>query len=58
MISDPYFIRLEKLNKKYLRLMEDYTKLLKILVVLANNNELEGVKQEIITFIDHQERED
>ena len=38
--------------------MEDYTKLLKILVVLANNNELEGVKQEIITFIDHQERED
>ncbi|MGI2262039.1 helix-turn-helix domain-containing protein [Candidatus Cardinium hertigii] len=58
MISDPYFIRFEKLNKKYLRLMEDYTKLLKILVVLANNNELEGVKQEIITFIDHQERED
>jgi len=58
MISDPYCIRLNKLNKKYLRLMEDYTKLLKILVVLANNNELAGVKQEIMSFIDHQEEED
>ncbi|MGI2298907.1 helix-turn-helix domain-containing protein [Candidatus Cardinium hertigii] len=58
MISDPYCIRLKKLNKKYLRLMEDYTKLLKILVVLANNNELADIKQEIMTFIEHEQRED
>ncbi|MGI2257490.1 helix-turn-helix domain-containing protein [Candidatus Cardinium hertigii] len=58
MISDPYFIRLQKLNKKYLRLMEDYHKLLKILIVLANNNELVDVKQEIMTFINNEERED
>lgn len=57
-IRDPHFVQLQALNKKYLKLMEDYNKLLKILIVLANNNELMGIKQEIIAFIKNEEQED
>ncbi|WP_419241688.1 helix-turn-helix domain-containing protein [Cardinium endosymbiont of Nabis limbatus] len=58
MIRDPHFLQLQALNKKYLRLMEDYNKLLKILIILANNNELMGIKQEIMEFIKSESEED
>ncbi|WP_243518512.1 helix-turn-helix domain-containing protein [Candidatus Cardinium sp. cBcalN1] len=50
-IKDPYFDKLQALNKKYLNLMEDYNKLLQILILLANDNELIGIKQDIVGFI-------
>lgn len=58
MMGDPYFVRLQKLNKKYLRLMEDYNKLLKVLMLLANNNELAGITQEIMACIKNEEPAD
>lgn len=57
-IRDPYFVQLQALNKKYLKLMEDYNKLLKILIILANDNQLVGIKQEIMAFIKNEEQED
>ncbi|AXI24113.1 Fis family [Cardinium endosymbiont of Sogatella furcifera] len=53
---DPYFVQLQLLNKKYLKLMEDYNRLLKMLIVLANDNELMGIKQEIMAFIKSEEQ--
>lgn len=46
------------LDKKYLKLLEDYNKLLKLLILLANNNELAGIKQEISDFLDKESNED
>lgn len=57
LIKDPHFVQLQALNKKYLRLMEDYNKLLKMLIVLANDNELMGIKQEIMAFIKNEAQE-
>lgn len=57
-IRDPYFLQLQALSKKSLKLMEDYNKLLKILIILANDNELVGIKQEIMAFMKNQEQED
>ncbi|WP_419241689.1 helix-turn-helix domain-containing protein [Cardinium endosymbiont of Nabis limbatus] len=56
--KNPYFLELQKLNGKYLRLMEDYRKLLKILMLLANSNELPDIKKDIIEFIENEEKED
>ncbi|CAH2559858.1 helix-turn-helix domain-containing protein [Cardinium endosymbiont of Oedothorax gibbosus] len=57
-IRDPHFTQLQALNKKYLKLMEDYNKLLNILIILANDNELVGIKQEIMAFIENEKQED
>lgn len=57
-IKDPDFIKLEALNKKYLKLMEDYNKLLKILILLANNNEVMDIKQDIVAFIKNEEQKE
>lgn len=54
----PYFVDLQALNEKYLKLMEDYYKLLKILTLLANNNELIGVKKEIMEFLENESKEE
>ena len=56
--KNPYFLQLQTLSGKYLRLMEDYHKLLKILMLLANNNELIGIKKEIMEFLENEGRED
>jgi predicted DNA-binding protein YlxM (UPF0122 family) len=45
-----------KLEGKYIRLLEKYTKLLALLVRLSNENELQGLKKEILEFIDRQEK--
>lgn len=55
--KNPYFIQLQKLREKYLKLMEDYHKLLKILMLLANNNELVDIKKEIMEFIENEEED-
>ena len=57
MIKDLNFGKLEALSKKYFRLMEDYNKLLKVLIILANNNELTRIKQEIMDFIQNDAQE-
>ena len=54
---NPDFIELKKLNDKYLQLLEDYNKLCKLLVLLANNNDLIGIKKEIATFLENEENE-
>ncbi|AWN81796.1 helix-turn-helix domain-containing protein [Candidatus Cardinium hertigii] len=54
----PSFIQLQELNRKYLQLLEGYNKLLKILIMLANNNELTGIKKEIEAFLTKEEKED
>lgn len=56
--KNPYFLQLQALSGKYLRLMEEYHKLLKILMVLANSNELIGIKKEIMEFLKNEEKED
>ncbi|WP_339044041.1 helix-turn-helix domain-containing protein [Cardinium endosymbiont of Tipula unca] len=55
---NPDFIQLQELNRKYLRLLEDYNKLLKILILLANNNDLMGIKKEITEFLSDEEQDD
>ncbi|CAH2559857.1 helix-turn-helix domain-containing protein [Cardinium endosymbiont of Oedothorax gibbosus] len=52
------FIQLQALSGKYLRLMEDYCKLLKILVVLANSSQFVGIKKEIMEFLKNEAKED
>lgn len=56
--KNPDFIQLQELNRKYLKLLEDYNKLLKILILLANSNELIGIKKEITEFLENEEIED
>lgn len=56
--KNPDFIQLQELNRKYLRLLEGYNKLLKILILLANNNDLMGIKKEITEFLSDEEKED
>ncbi|UWW97439.1 MAG: hypothetical protein NMK33_02655 [Candidatus Cardinium sp.] len=51
LIRDSNLVKLEALNKKYLRLMEDYNKLLKVLILLANDNDVMNIKQDIIQFL-------
>ncbi|MBX9890552.1 MAG: hypothetical protein K2X94_04745 [Amoebophilaceae bacterium] len=53
--KNPDFIELQLLNKKYLKLLEDYTKLLKLLILLANSNELTGIKKEITEFLAYED---
>ncbi len=55
--KNPDFVKLHALDKKYLSLLEDYNKLLKLLILLANNNELIGIKQEITEFLEDEEKE-
>ncbi|MCT4696904.1 MAG: helix-turn-helix domain-containing protein [Candidatus Cardinium sp.] len=55
--KNPYFLQLQTLNGKYVSLMEDYHKLLKILMLLANSNELVGVKKDIMEFLENEEKE-
>ncbi|TDG95585.1 helix-turn-helix domain-containing protein [Cardinium endosymbiont of Culicoides punctatus] len=55
--TNPDFIQLQELNKKYLILLEDYNNLLKILILLANNNDLVGIKKEITEFLAEEEDE-
>jgi predicted DNA-binding protein YlxM (UPF0122 family) len=43
-----------RIEGKYIRLLEKYTKLLGILVRLSNENELPGLKKEIIEFIERE----
>ncbi|WP_342265708.1 hypothetical protein [Cardinium endosymbiont of Philonthus spinipes] len=47
----PYFLQLQLLRGKYVRLMEDYHKLLKILVVAANSNQLTAIQKKIMEFL-------
>jgi len=54
---NPDFVELQLLNKKYLKLLEDYNKLLKLLILLANSNELVGIKKEITEFLELDEKE-
>ncbi len=56
--KNPYFIEYNLLIRKYVRLMEDYRTLLKILTAIANNNELIGVKKEITEFLENEKKED
>lgn len=56
--KNPYFLQLQTLNGKYLRLMEEYHKLLKILMFLANSNDLIGTKKEIMEFLENEEKGD
>ncbi|ROT47305.1 helix-turn-helix domain-containing protein [Candidatus Cardinium hertigii] len=55
---NPDFTQLQELNRKYLKLLEDYNKLLKILILLANSNELMGIKKEIMEFLENEEKQD
>lgn len=55
--KNPYFLQLQALTGKYLSLMDDYHKLLKILMVLANSNELIGIKKEIMEFLKNEGKE-
>ena len=48
------YVAYQKLNSKYLQLLEDYNKLCKLLVVLANNNDIAGIKKEIAGFLDEE----
>jgi transposase-like protein len=54
---NPDFIELQELDRKYLKLLEDYNKLLKLLILLANSNELMGIKKEITEFLENEEKE-
>ncbi|WP_165941892.1 helix-turn-helix domain-containing protein [Cardinium endosymbiont of Culicoides punctatus] len=54
---NPDFVELQALNKKYLTLIEEYNKLFKILILLANNNDLIGIKKEIAEFMEEEEKE-
>ena len=56
--KNPDLVQLQELNKKYLTLLEDYNKLLKILILLANSNELMGIKKDIMQFLDHEESDE
>lgn len=56
-IKDPYDLRLQKLNKKYIHLMEDYNKLLKVLILLEKDNVPMALKQEILGFVKNEEPE-
>jgi hypothetical protein len=47
-------VELIKLDNKYIRLLEKYNKLLSLLVRLSNENELHGLKKEILDFIDQE----
>ncbi len=49
---DRYTAELLKLERKYTNLLERYNKLLGTLVHLANNNELQTIKKEILHFIE------
>ncbi|WP_342265707.1 helix-turn-helix domain-containing protein [Cardinium endosymbiont of Philonthus spinipes] len=57
LLKDTHFNQLQELNKKYLKLMEEYNKLLKALIIMANDAELAGIKQEIMAFVKEQEQE-
>ena len=48
------YVAYQKLNNKYLQLLEDYTKLCKLLVLLANNNDIAGIKKEIAEFLEEE----
>lgn len=56
--KNPYFAELQTLSTKYLKLMEDYHKLLKALILLANTNELTSIKKEIIELLQSEKKED
>ncbi|MGI2299843.1 helix-turn-helix domain-containing protein [Candidatus Cardinium hertigii] len=56
--KNPYFCELQVLREKYIKLMEDYDKLFKILILLANNNESVDLKKEIIKLIENERKED
>jgi len=43
-----------KLEGKYINLLERYSKLLRILVKIANENELHALKREILDFIEEE----
>ncbi|CCM10151.1 Putative uncharacterized protein [Cardinium endosymbiont cEper1 of Encarsia pergandiella] len=56
--KNPYFFKLHALSEKYIKLMEDYDKLFKVLILLVNNNESVDLKKEMIKFIENERKED
>ena len=48
------YVAYQKLHNKYLQLLEDYNKLCKLLVLLANNNDIAGIKKEIAEFLEEE----
>ncbi|MGI2298908.1 helix-turn-helix domain-containing protein [Candidatus Cardinium hertigii] len=56
--KNQYFFKLQVLSEKYIKRMEDYDKLFKVLIRLANKNESVDLKKEIIKFIENQRKED
>ena len=46
------YIAYQKLHNKYLQLLEDYNRLCKLLVWLANSNDVVGIKKEIAEFLE------
>lgn len=52
---NPYATQLHDAKKKYLTCLEHYIKLLNILTMLANDNELLGIKNEINEFLKNEE---
>jgi hypothetical protein len=55
--KNPDFAKLHALDRKYLKLLEEYNKLLRLLILLANNNDLMGIKQEITEFLEEEEKD-
>lgn len=56
--KSPDYVQLQELTKRYVNLLEDYNNLLKILILLANSNELVGIKKEITEFLEREEKEE
>ena len=50
--ADRDAVELLRLEKKYMALLERYNKLLNILVRLANTNELQTLRKEILLFLE------
>ena len=48
------YVTYQKLHNKYLQLLEDYNSLCKLLVLLANNNDIAGIKKEIAEFLEEE----
>lgn len=48
------YVAYQKLHNKYLQLLEDYNSLCKLLVLLANNNDIAGIKKEIAEFLEEE----
>lgn len=55
--QNAYLIQLETLREKYIKLMEDYYKLLRILTLLANSSQVAGLKREIMELIENEEED-